>query len=454
MDEQKNKYNSKPGLGFKLLKWYLCVWHNNFYYRKTYWLNTKNIPENCPLMIVSDHHNGLMDVLGIIMSVRSRNERKIKVIARADIFNTVFGSFLRWLGLLPAFRSSFDGEESLANNESSFDEAENELLENGTIVMFPEAGLQEKRRLGEFTSGYTRILFEAAKKSNFEKEIFVLPSCNHYSDYFGVREKLVIKYGTPISIAPFYELYKTKPRTAQRQVNALVREQMADMMLNITDLDNYEAIDYLREIYGNEFARKKGFNPDNLSEKLLADKQLFAQLENIKTTNEKELQKIYDDVNILSEKTRQMKINDSDFNHNSLFDIILRGIVLAFLFPVFVLAYISNIIILNAPRIVTSKIKEKRLHSTFIFGVSSMVSAPISCCLIFTLVWFLSKSIFVSLFSLIFLPFLGVFAVHYIKWYKNWRRSVGFYKLLKGKKISNLIALRTNIYKSLNGLIK
>ena len=454
MRSEKNIAKAVPGLGFKLLKRYIRICHNDFYYRKVYWLNTENIPEECPLMIVSDHQNGLSDVLGILMSIRSRNKRKIKVIARADIFNTVFGSALRWLGLLPAFRTSFDGEESLANNDETFAEAENELFNNGTVVIFPEAGHQDKRWLGKFTSGYTRILFEAAAKSNFEKEIFVLPSCNHYSDYFTIQEKLLIKYGTPISIAPFYELYKTKPRTAQRQVNALVREQISDMMLNITDLDNYEAIDYLRNGYGVEFAKKQGFNPDKLPDKLTADKQLFAKLENIKTTNEAELQKIYNDVNILKEKTEQLKIKDSDFDKKSIWNIILKGFMLALLFPIFVLAYIPNSLIFYARRLVVSKVKNKMLQSSVTFGVSILISMPMSYCLILVLIWIRMKSLIVLFLTILFCPILGIFAWYYIKWYRNWIRGIRFHKLSGKAKMNDLITLRTNINESLNRLLK
>ena len=130
-----------------------------------------------------------------------------------------------------------------ANNAASFEDIEDELLHDGTVLLYPEAGHQDKHWLGQFSLVYLHILFEAARKTGFQKEMFVLPSCNHYSDYFHAREKMLVCYGTPISLAPYYELYQTRPRTAQRQVNQLVRQQINDMMLNINDLpsvDRYE----------------------------------------------------------------------------------------------------------------------------------------------------------------------------------------------------------------------
>ena len=77
------------------------------------------------------------------------------------------------------------------------------------------------------------MAFNAAARDDFKKEIFILPSCNHYEDYFRIRTDLLIKYGTPIPISPFYDLYKTKPLTAQREVNKLVREQIYTHILKI-----------------------------------------------------------------------------------------------------------------------------------------------------------------------------------------------------------------------------
>ena len=279
MIKNREQKRGKQGLGYRLFKLYLRTIHNHFYYRKVYWIGRENIPENCPLLIVSDHQNGLADPLGILMSIRSRKNRKIRLIARADVFKPILKRIMDWVGVLPAFRLSYDGEEALVNNTDTFDIAEDELLNDGTVVIYPEAGHQDKRWLGKFSHGYLRIVFEAAEKSNFEKEIFILPSCNHYSDYFRMREKMLIKYDKPISAKPYYELYKTKPRTAQRQLNAAVWRKVSDLMLNITDLKNYETIDYLRDTYGVGYARAKGFSPNRLPEKLLADKQFFAELD-------------------------------------------------------------------------------------------------------------------------------------------------------------------------------
>ncbi len=454
MTKNTKTKSAKRDTGYKLFRQYLRLMHNCFYYRKTYWVNKENIPESCPLMIVSDHQNGLADPLGILMSPCTRKNRKIQLIARASVFKPILKRIMSWLGVLPAFRLSYDGEESLANNNETFDIAGEELLNDGTVVIYPEAGHQDKRWLGKFSHGYLRIVFEAAEKSSFEKEIFILPSCNHYSNYFGMREQMLIKYGTPISAAPYYELYKTKPRTAQRQLNAVVWQQVSDLMLNITDDNNYESIDYLRNTYGVEYAKTKGYNPKVLPEKLLADKQLFAELDSAKNTNEEQVQAIYDNAKKFENQIKQLKINDSSFGKKySCAIVILESLLFTVLFPLFIFACIPNILTIYAPRIVISKIQDKLQHSGIIFAFNTLIIIPISYLAIFFSTWVVTKSLPISLTYLVILPFLGIFAWHYGKYFKSWKSKLRFHKLQKRGKLKDLELLRCATYKSLDTLL-
>jgi hypothetical protein len=406
-------------------------------------------------MIVSDHQNGLADPLGILMSIRTRKNRKIRIIARADVFKPAIQKAMDWVGVLPAFRLAYDGEESLINNSSTFDISEEELLHDGTVVIYPEAGHQDKRWLGKFSHGYMRIVFEAAEKSNFEKEIYILPSCNHYSDYFEMREKMLIKYGTPISAKPYYELYKTKPRTAQRQLNAAVWQQVSDLMLNISDLDNYEAIDYLRDTYGIKYARAEGFNPNRLPEKLLADKRLFAELDELKATHQEQIRAIYNNARVLEKEVKQLKIKDDDFDKKyNIGSTISEGLLYVALFPLFVSGCIPNILAQYVPRIVISKIQDKWQHSGISFAINALITIIISFIIMAVIVWFITKSIWISLTYLVILPFLGILAWHYGKCFKSWLSKLRFHKLQKSGKLKELISLRTKTYEWLDTLLK
>lgn len=443
--------DNKPGIGFRLLKSYIRFFHGKFFYKRTYWLNTENIPDEGPLMIVSDHQNGLSDVLGILMSIPNRTKRKTRVVARGDIFTPLLQKPLRWLGLMPAFRLSFDGEEALANNAGTFEEMEQELLNDGTVVLYPEAGHQDKRWLGQFSLAYLHILFETAEKTGFEKEFFVLPSCNHYSDYFHAREEMLVCYGTPISIAPYYELYKTKPRTAQRQVNQLVRKQISDMMLNIADLEHYASIDFLRETYGHDYAVRLGYNPQKLPEKLLADQQFVKELDKAKTQDEEAIGKVYDDVDSYRRELEALNITDRNIKSPAgACRLIGKGLFFLLLLPLFALSCVPNLLIYLAPRLITAKIKDRFLHSGFDFGVTALVSGPVLYASTFALVWRYSGSLLVALICLLCLPLGGLFMYYYIKGMKGYRKELRFHKLKRKGRLNELILQRKQLWETLD----
>lgn len=441
---------------YRLFKRYMHFYHDSIYYRKVHTIGAENIPEHCPLMIVSNHQNSVCDPLALLFSIKTRRERKVRIISRADVFNKpVANRFLRWLGILPAYRLAVDGIEYLENNTDTFEAVEEELLQNGTVIMYPEGKHQDKRWLGAFSTGYLHIVFEAARKSNFEKELFVLPSCNHYSDYYNTKEDVLIKYGTPISIAPFYELYKTKPRTAQRQVNALVREQIEALMLNIQDLENYDAIDYLRNTYGCMFAEQKGLKPRHLPDKLLSDRELCAKLSKLRETNEQDLQEVYEKARILRDKTERYNINDRDFDKTyHPLKMCLIGLLFIIGIPFFILGCLPNMAIVFAPNSLTSRIKDPMLHSSIRFGIGAVVTIPILYLSMFFLMWkVITGSLLVALLYVAFLPALGSFAARYKESFRLWRSEWRFYMFLGQGKLFDLIALRSNIHQSLNYLL-
>lgn len=446
--------NSKRGSGFRLFSAYIRFFHNIVYYKKIYALNRENIPEQGPLMIVSDHQNCLSDALGVVVSMNRRKSRKLRILSRGDIFKPLVSKPLRWLGIMPSYRLLYDGEENLSNNSMTFDEVENELLSDGTIVIYPEAGHQDKHWLGQFSLAYLRILFETARKADFKKEFFILPSCNHYSDYFGVQEEILIKYGTPISIAPFYELYKTKPRTAQRQVNALVRQQVSDLMLNITDLDNYEAIDYLRNSYGVGYACKNGYTPTDLSQKLLADKQLYSELERIRQEHPESIQTIYNETRELEKETKRLKLNDCDFDRKpSVAKLWGEGLLFLLFSPLFLITYIAHLFVICFPKSFFRKFTDVMFWSTVNFGASVLITIPITYITLFILIWCLSKSILYGILCVLCMPFLAIFAWRYKKSFDKWLAKQRYHHLLKQNKLNKLADLRKHIFDSLDNLL-
>ena len=445
---------SRQGLLYRAFRAYLRFVHDRFFYRKSYRLNIENIPsDGTPVLIASNHQNCLCDPLGVIVAFK---DRKPNALARADVFtiHPLVNKILRKMGLLPAYRLTFDGEESLGKNKEIFDVSGKELVGGRTILIYPEGAHQDKHWLGDFSFGYTKLAFEAAEIDGFQTEIFILPCCNHYSDYYDIQKDVLLKFGTPVSLKPFYELYKTKPRTAQRQANALVREQMADMMLNITDLNNYGAIDFLRNTYGRKYALKQGFKIGYLPDMLESDRAFFEALQKAKAEDSPSVQQVYDDALRLEDEVRKLKISDDNFEHTPGWGAIIASIVaLIALFPVWLFSLWPNIIIYKVPEFALRCVRDKMFYNSFLYGISVLITMPVLYTLSFILAW-VYVNIWLALVYALALPYLGLFAWYYRRYAVKIMQNIRFLNLNGTDKLNALMKLRTMIYEKLNNILK
>jgi len=451
---KETKIYRKGGIAYRIFKFYVRFFHDRIYYRHIYNIQTENIPEaGTPLMIVSNHQNCLNDPLGILLSM---HDRKPYFIMRADVFDyhPIINKFFRNIGLLPAFRIDFEGIDALSKNKDTFLLSEQMLLDGNTLVMFPEAGHQEKRWLDNFTFGFTKMAFEAAALGNFETDILILPSCNHYSDYFQLQEQLLIKYGTPISIKPFYELYQTKPRTAQRQLSALVRKQMEELMLDIRDIDNYDAIHFIRNTYGKKFAVQHQYDEKKLPDRLLSDRLLVAELEKVKANGKKdELDKLYANALTLQKGIDKMKINDMLFDRCPSW-IAIAGSLLAIiiLFPLWLFSLWPNALNYVLPTILINRMTDKMFYGTFVLVFSILLTIPLLYSITFILTW-IYANIWLALIYLAAMPLLGLFAWYYLKFFKLTIQALQFRINLKTNKLNDLSILRKELFERLNELL-
>ena len=263
----------------KAFRTYLQYVNSGMYFRKEHVIGIENVPANgTPVVLVSNHQNCLNDPLCVCLKL---TDRRMNFLARANVFkNPIFNKALRAMGLLPAYRMVYEGYKEVLRNQETIDDACQALADGETVMLYPEAGHQDKRWLGIFKLGYLRIAFAAAEKMEFKQDVVVLPSCNHYSNYFHARTDMMIKFGKPISLMPYYERYQEAPRETMMEINKIVRAAIQEMMLHVDDLEHYDQIDFLRENgYGERYARKHGFKFNYLPSRLLSDQKLVDALQ-------------------------------------------------------------------------------------------------------------------------------------------------------------------------------
>ena len=438
----------------KTFRTYLQYVNSWLYFRKEHIVGLENVPiDGTPVVVVSNHQNCLNDPLCVCLKL---TDRRMNFIARANVFkNPIFNKALRAMGLLPAYRMSHEGFGAINKNRETMDDAGQALTDGETLMLYPEADHQDKRWLGKFKLGYLRIAFEAAEKMNFEQDVMILPSCNHYSNYFHARTDMLIKFAEPISLKPYYERYKEAPRETMMEVNTIVRDTIQQMMLHIEDLDHYEEIDFIRESgYGRKYAKEHGYKFNYLPSRLLSDQKLVAELQRAYTENKEEMEGVYADTRRYAEGLKELNIRDWLFIHNPGIEApILRGLGLLLLLPLFIVSIIPTALLFIIPKIFLNiLIKDQMFISSFNVGVSVFVSVPI-CLIIPSILLWIFAGFWWALGYFVAFPFMFVLAWNFMRMFQKFMGSCRFAARKNRDKVSKLKEIRQRIFSQLDKLI-
>ena len=451
---RKRRTPRDHSLFLKAFRAYLQYVNSGLYFRKEHIIGLENVPaDGTPVVVVSNHQNCLNDPLCVCLML---TDRRMNFLARANVFkNPIFNKALRAMGLLPAYRLSHEGYAAVAKNRTTLDAAGEALVNGETVMLYPEAGHQDKRWLGVFRVTYLKMAFDAAAKMDFEQDVMILPSCNHYSNYFHARTDMLIKFGEPISLKPYYEQYKQSPRETMIEINQIVRTKIQEMMLHIDDLEHYAQIDFLRDHgYGRKYAIEHGYKFRYLPSRLLSDQKLVNALQCAQKEHPEQMEQIYNDTARLIEGEKELKIRDWLFIHNPGIEApILRGLGLLLMLPLFLVSFLPTLLLFVIPKIFLKKlIKDEMFISSFNVGVSVFVSVPI-CLFVPSILLWIFMGFWWALAYFVAFPMMFILAWNYMRMFLKFVGSCRFVARKNRTKIAELKTLRDSIFNRLDKIL-
>lgn len=437
-----------------MLRRYLSFVNYPIYFRHIYTPNRERMPKDgTPVVLVSNHQNCLIDPLALVFIL---SDRKPRFLARASVFkHPLLDKIIRSLGALPTYRAKFDGVKGVAKNKGTLEEVAKSLSHGETVVLYPEGQHQNKRWLGAFSQAYLKMAFGAAEEAGFEREVYVMPTANHYSHYRLPREDMMILFGEPVALSPYYEEYKEDPRGVMNKVNDIVRGQIESMMLNVEDLDHYEAIDFLREgSFGEEYARRMGLNPHYLPEKLESDKALVAELKTATERAPERMDELFGEGRELARKMRKMGIREWLFEKpRTVGGLVLRVLLLLLGLPLFGSSIATTWLVFVAPMLVNHfLVKDKQFRGSINLAATLLVTYPL--CGLVPVVVMLCKGLLLSALGyLVAFPLMVIFASNYMRWGQKVLGYARFVFAPKGK-TEKMAAQRKRLYERLNEVLK
>ena len=271
------------------------------------------------VIFAPNHGNSFYDAFSVIFS-----DHKIPVfLTRGGIFASKIAHF--WLSvyyMLPIFRKR-DGIKSVAKNQVIMAKCI-ELLKEGRhpVAMFPEGNHNMKLGLRPLKKGITRMAFDTLEKYP-ELDLKIIPIGLNYSDPMHFRANVLVLKGDAIYVKPFYERYKENKTEATNELLEAIRIGMDQLQLRIP-LENYNEID-------KKYRRLRVHGPDLLAN-FNNDKKLIQS--------------------IIDRKEGSEGVKRSEGSEGFNYSLLIKRIIL---FPIWLIAWLSNLVPTLIVRIIVKK---------------------------------------------------------------------------------------------------
>ncbi len=311
------------------------------FYKKVQVFGKENYPKGKPILIALNHQNALIDALLIETHVPGT----IFALTRSGAFGTKFSNwFLRSLNMLPVYRVR-DGLSSVTKNNAIFDQCIEYLGDRHSVLIFPEANHDLRRRIRPLSKGFTRIAFDAEVKNNWELDLQILPVGINYTEHRRSRNRVNIVYGKPVSVKNYQERYEADERKAANQLKSDVSDEMKKTVMHVPNLDQYPAMQVILTDLENQ--EQEYLNPEKVNSKV---KKLSEQLTPELIETGKEVVEI---------------ANQYDISIKTTFGRKKAWAYLILLFPFYLFSWLNNILPYQPiKRLINTKIKDHTFDAT------------------------------------------------------------------------------------------
>lgn len=412
----------------------------------------ENIPGNKPLVFAPNHQNALSDPMAVLLNVK----HQLVWLARADIFgkSKMVDGILRFMKIMPVYRMR-DGMDSLGKNETTFNTSIRVLQNNAALALFPEAAHTFKRQIKTHKKAIPRIVFMAEERTGGELDIHIIPTGIHYSHYWKFNRTLIINFGTPIRVKPFYEDYLNDQQGAIRRLREALQEATLPLIVNFKSEKHYNDFERIRKIYGERFLQRSGL-PFSRLNLFNSDRQLANRLDQLEEEKPQETEQFVETARTYGQLLKKHRLKSrlllNDFNY--LPRLLGQALLLTAGFPIFLFGLLFNgLPFFSIDWFVRTKIKDRAFWSSVIL-VLALILFPLFYLLELWAVapwipgWW--RLVFVAS-----LPFAGKLAFN---WYILWRKAMGTLRVLRIKWFrkdlwKNLIQHKQELFKQLDELL-
>src|SRR5262245_6803711 len=205
-----------------------------WFYRDIQVEGRERIPRDRPLLLVVNHPNALVDALLVVSIV----PRRVLLTAKSTIFvNPLASLLLRWLGVLPLFRTSDvareGGRTDPARNRDTFRAVVAALRRGGTVMIFPEGKSHDEPSLAPLKSGAARMALEARESEDAAK-LAIVPIGLTFERKDAPRTRVFVQIGEPLAM----ETWRAPERAPAEALTTEIDTRLRAVTLNYATNDD------------------------------------------------------------------------------------------------------------------------------------------------------------------------------------------------------------------------
>lgn len=431
-------------------------WLYNRFYKKFEIKGLENLPKDKPYICAPNHQNALMDALALVCAF----DKQVVFLARADIFKKKFIAWiLTGLRILPVYRMR-DGINNLEKNDEIFNRSVQVIKHQQPLCLFPEARHNNKRFLFPLKKAIPRIAFQAEDSEDFNLDIHIVPIGIYYSNYSNFRSVQILNIGKPFPISKYKDLYYENDAQAARELVSQMSKEIKKLIIDITDIENYDTYENARNIYNKDFLNKTTEAEYKQKNKAFtqfqADQKIVNTLLDFHEKEPKKFDELKDKINeftkiVKNKNLRNWVLRKDRFSWSGIFSKLIGLLVML---PVHILGIILFFIPYKIIDISAKKIfSDKQFHSTskfiftlMLFPIYMLVLGIVFSCILnpFWLGWAIIPII----------PLIGIYTFEHMVFNRKVLAQIRYNLMIrkKDKQILKAQQLRKEIVKELDNL--
>lgn len=215
------------------------------FFREVEVVGLELLPRGVPLVLVSNHVNGLIDPLLLLgpLPVLPR------FLGKSTLWkNPLIRPWAELAGAIPVYRKQDEGSGPSKNAET-FARSHELLAQGGSLALFPEGKSHDEPELQPLKTGAARIVLGAMERFG-DLGIRIVPVGLIFDSKQTFRSRALVQVGEPIDPSVEWPLYEKDGPEAVRALTARVQDALRDVTVNYPSWEEERLIARAADLYG------------------------------------------------------------------------------------------------------------------------------------------------------------------------------------------------------------